>query len=301
MSKKCSFATDQAREHVQERVRVLRSHISAARAQDMEGIHQLRVSSRRLRAALSEHRPALRRDALQAVQVIARDVTQGLGRARELDVMTVLLKMHREPLKGVARLAVNEMLQCLRLLRDQRSVDVVQAVARANSPDLDQALLDAFAALHAPPKCYLKHVRQRLVKRWEGLCELYDSWRHDPSDELLHDVRKAAKKFRYSCELSQEVYPEELNQFMGDLKTIQQDLGNWNDYRLLRDELHACASQVSRRAAAGITVLEELLQQEISGHQGRFQVHAEHFFQSENRKEAAAVLAGPDGTCCREH
>ncbi|MCC6143634.1 MAG: CHAD domain-containing protein [Candidatus Hydrogenedentes bacterium] len=278
----------------------MRSHVSAARAEDPEGIHQLRVASRRLRAALTEYRPAIESEPRQRLNTLAREITQHLGRARELDVMETLLMVEREPLKGVARLAVNEALACVRSARQAARGDVAHAADLADSLDLDQSLLDVFAALHAPKKCHLKHVQARLGKRWEALCACFDTWMSDADDEILHDLRKAAKKFRYSCELYLDLYPRGLEDFINGLKTVQQDVGMWNDYRVLRAELKRCASEADRHAAPGFPEVFQTLDERITIHRDAFQAHAATFFGDEHRHSAAASFRLVDGVCCRK-
>src|SRR5262249_40860633 len=84
---------------LEERVEALYRHIPRALAGEEEPVHQVRVSSRRLRAAppILASKPEGRR-VRRAIRIL-REVTRAAGRSRDLDVSVALLE-DRLPKRG---------------------------------------------------------------------------------------------------------------------------------------------------------------------------------------------------------
>lgn len=74
----------------------------------VEGVHDLRVASRRLRAAIRACAPLLADAAFTALQEIASTITQALGRPRELDVMIKMLEDEETRAVGAWKEAARE-------------------------------------------------------------------------------------------------------------------------------------------------------------------------------------------------
>ena len=80
-------AFDFVQQAITERVARVKKQAEPARAQDIDGVHDLRVASRRLRAAVKVFQPIVEQPSLRILSAQARQITQGLGRSRELDVI----------------------------------------------------------------------------------------------------------------------------------------------------------------------------------------------------------------------
>lgn len=300
MAKDCALSADWGRRHIQERVRALRAQLAPARAQSVDGIHDLRVASRRLRVALGEHRRLAPAEVRREVQQRVRQVTQLLGRARELDVMIAQLKARREDLRSLPRLAINHAIGELRGLREEAAGNCEMAVTLLQGEEFDEALLALFAALRPVSNCCLKAARRRLRQRWKRLFTEYHAWKESPSDEALHEIRIRCKKVRYACELYAEVHGAEMEAFIQELKAAQQTLGAWNDFRVLRDELALLGQHAPRQTAQGYPALLSLCDAEIAGNKDAFEAQAAKFFTDARRKAGQALFGHATISCCRE-
>jgi CHAD domain-containing protein len=75
--------------------------------------------------------------------------------------------------------------------------------------------------------------------------------------EALHDLRKRCKELRYVLEFFAPLHdPEAYRKVVGDLKALQDCLGEFQDSQVQREELHALAdAMLAERAAPAATLL----------------------------------------------
>lgn len=221
---------DFVREVIAARQARLCSFAAAVRAGDVEAVHDMRVASRRLRAAVKTCRGFL--DAPKAAEYAAevRGVTQALGRPRELDVMLAMLEAEEARASGAWHEAVIAARQALHAAREAVSANcaaAADAVERLSRWDTDALMDTAAAGGGAFGEEALGKARRKLKK-------MYHRWRHSKDDEHLHALRVAFKQMRYTL----EIFAAPGEDATSGLKAVQQALGGWNDNRVL---LHALA------------------------------------------------------------
>jgi CHAD domain-containing protein len=281
-----------------ERVGALRKAAGPASDYDVDGIHDVRVASRRIRSLLRAHEKAFKKKPFEDFRCRVRAVTRGLGGARELDVTIGMLEKRRKQLKGPVRLAAN---QALRLLRQERteelsSVDAsVHLVRDARFP----VCLDTLkASAKGTKRCYLDIAAKALDKRLDAVEKCHAKWKQTHSEEDLHQVRIAFKRLRYSCEIFRPLYPEAMQDFLDRLKKAQEHLGDWNDVRILRDHTERLAKNISGDAAEGISTLQSQLDQQADELREAYELDSEAFFSEDALSETRALLATPTHACC---
>jgi triphosphatase len=200
-----------------------------ARTGGADALHQLRVSLRRLRSAMSIFKPMLNDDRFEAVRGELRWISNSLGEARNIDVLIDRLRDKRaaKPLRRARERAYAAARQALDSPRLRAAmIDLAEWIATgdwlaapAASEARDRPLSDF--AVEA-----LDRYRRRLKKRGRGLSSL--------DDEMRHEVRIQAKKLRYSAEFFAPLFPGEgkthrRKVFLGALEDLQNDLGKLND------------------------------------------------------------------------
>jgi len=226
----------------------LRSNKDSARAGDAEGIHQLRVAVRRLRAILSAFAPFLLPEPRRWASNELRWFADALGEARNLDVfVSALLVPARAALPAASefeRLAI-----AIERRRQAAHTAARQAIASTRFDASVRALTRWFdrrgwradgdgKVLQRPIEelapILLDRVRRQARKRGKGFA--------DQSEEQRHRLRITMKKLRYACELLAVLYdPAESKQFIQRLKRLQDDLGDINDVRVGREIIAALA------------------------------------------------------------
>ncbi len=237
-----SFARDiTATEAFGEIVRSILGHMvanmSAVRISDPEGVHQLRVAIRRMRAALVLFQPVLRRETTGRFNEELRRIGQVLGKARDWDVLV------GETLPAVdARGSEKGWLDLLRERAGQwRAATQADARRELDGPAFttlllglagwiedgarDPALLGS-AALRRPiaelGPALLGRMARKVARRGKRL--------KGGSREELHALRKSIKKLRYGFEFLAPLYPPaKVEAVVHPCKKLQALLGRSND------------------------------------------------------------------------
>jgi triphosphatase len=237
---------------------------SAALAGDPDGIHQMRVAVRRLRAILSTFAPVLPREQRRWASVELRWFADILGDTRNFDVFaSSLLRPAR------AALAPSSELDPLgaAVLRRRRAAlkDVVKAISSTRYTEAVLALLRWFdgrewrasgdsSTLDRP----IEEIAPTLLERCRQKAEKRSRHFADQSAKQRHQLRIALKKLRYTAELLGSLYgAAETRHFVQRLKRLQDDLGDINDVRVGRGIVTSLArpGSRSRLARAGRRVL----------------------------------------------
>ena len=174
---------------------------------DPEGIHQLRVGVRRLRALVTVFRKALAPDVHALLREELSWLQSALGPAREWDVFVLehLAPLRRRlpedaDLAGLAKVAEAR--------REQANLAAKAALGEARYTDLLLRLelwlmTGAWASRagghHDPGRPVRRYAAEALNRRAAKLHKLTRKWKTLPEAEL-HDVRILAKKLRYTAE-----------------------------------------------------------------------------------------------------
>jgi CHAD domain-containing protein len=215
---------------IRQRVSALRRALPAAKAGDATSLHQARVATRRLRAALP-----LVASGPKAGKVArsVRRLTRALGPIRELDVaLLILAELERSgevPHAGIERLRASIIEERQRLqtaVRDQIDdfdLDKLRkrALAAARKHDEGRQPRDARSAAITRERAARR--ARRLAAAIENAAGLY-------LPDRLHEVRIAVKKLRYTLELGGTVRkPARLR----TLRNAQDLLGRMHDLEVL--------------------------------------------------------------------
>jgi inorganic triphosphatase YgiF len=214
------------------------SNADAVREGEPEGIHQMRVGLRRLRAAISLFSKILSTASTEEVKTQLKWLTNALAPARELDVF---VKEDIEPASHDALLRRRG-----RAIRQEFSARRDRAFARAkqavNSQHYRSMLIDTVQWIEAKQTIAaedeggpigefagaLLHRRiKKLRKDGRRLDEL--------SAQERHKVRIRAKKVRYAIDFFESLFPDkrerkQLKRLSKHLKRIQDALGSLNDF-----------------------------------------------------------------------
>ena len=197
--------------------------------QDAAALHQARVALRRLRSAISIHKPMAADKRAGILNGELRWLAAELGKARDLDVL--IERADEGPLK--ARLMderAKAYAGAIAAIASDRAravmIDLVEWIStgawlsNAKGRELRELPVREFAVRT------LDRLRRKVKKGGRDLEEL--------SDEARHEVRKAAKKLRYATEFYASLYEGKRERrrhkrFLSALETLQDKLGILND------------------------------------------------------------------------
>jgi triphosphatase len=213
----------------------------AALAGDPEGIHQMRVAVRRLRAMLSAFAPILPREQRRWASVKLRWFADILGETRNLDVFAAdLLRPAREALAQHGEF--DRLAAAVERRRRAAHKEVVRAISSTRYTETLLALLrwfdgrdwraaDAAETLNQP----IENIAPQLLERCRATAAKRSKGFAGQSPKKRHQLRIALKKLRYAAELFGSLYdPVETRRFIQRLKRLQDDLGDVNDLRVAR-------------------------------------------------------------------
>jgi CHAD domain-containing protein len=226
---------------------------------DVEGIHQARVATRRLREALPllarsdrDREPAWIRSAL-------RSLTRALGPSRELDVSRIVLAeiARRTPTHAAAaaaadrRLAVERAAAATVLVQIGQGIDVAALIGRTRE------LAIRLQGEPGTSGC-ARRAGARLRNRASQLHAAVLAAGRVYAPGPLHGVRISLKTFRYAFELAGRLSRGRHGATLRRLKTLQDILGDMHDLQVL-------AAQV-RDAGAWVAVRDQPALEALAGH-----------------------------------
>jgi inorganic triphosphatase YgiF len=216
------------------------------RERDTEGVHQMRVGLRRLRAAISIFKELLPGQETEAVKTELKWLTKQLGPARDFDV---LLEQRVNKERRVPPIAGNiDVLEAD--LQARRDAGLQKAKAAVNS--------DRYRALGLRTALWVANgewsksaepltVARRERRAVEVAAEILDKRSKKISRKVRglealgarqrHKLRIAVKKLRYACEFFAGLFDsrkqtKERKRFASILKRLQGSLGTLNDFEV---------------------------------------------------------------------
>lgn len=236
--------------------RALNRHITAALKGDDAGVHQARVTSRRLREAVPVLATGLTGSKAGKARKKIRRVTRALGTVRELDVTVQLLdELARSP--NVSRDAVEDVRTRVMKERDGRRKLMIERLERVKTDKLDRRLASVGEALdQAITEPWRKALAARLLTRSRRLLDVMTDAGHMYAPERLHAVRIAAKKLRYGLELASDSGLKQAAPHVRTIKRAQDMLGKLHDLQVL--QTHVAAVQAEPRTGRPREALEDL-------------------------------------------
>ncbi|MDV6029353.1 MAG: CHAD domain-containing protein [Phycisphaera sp. RhM] len=204
---------------------------SARSDASIEHVHQLRVSTRRVIAALQLYRDVLPGKLARRMERRMKRIRQVAGVARDLDVLALRyresdsrkhdrLVRRLTPLRRKARRSIAELSRAL-MDKDHlaRRVKKLLSSIRCQS----QQDLNGFAKMQLAHRsqCFFKHAKRDL----------------DRVDQL-HRFRIQAKRFRYTIELLGDVLPAEVRtRIYPVVCNVQEVLGELHDHAIARERM----------------------------------------------------------------
>jgi len=225
---------------IRQRLSALARTLPSASTGDVNAIHQARVATRRVRAALPIVTRGCRRRKLK--KSFTR-LTRALGGVRELDVAILTLdELASDPS------VPGEGLQLLRrILQEERQRFHAEMTGTVQHVDLERLQRKTLAAAERAfeddsDQSDLKHLRsvvKRAGKRALALQAAIENAGNIYLADRLHQVRIAVKKLRYVLEIARELSRSRASARIRMLKNAQDLLGRMHDFEVLITRIRA--------------------------------------------------------------
>jgi len=265
-----SRAGDVVHAHLLEQVDAMLSRDWQARQDEPDGVHKMRVATRRLRSALATFRPLLNRSVTDPLRDELKWIAGELGGARDAEVLRVRLleELSAEPgelvlgpvssrieveLSSDHRKAHDELLLALDSIRYYRLLDRLDELVFA--PPFTE-LADGRAD---------KVLTRRVRKAWNRVDRLVaagptaltvveggiaagdtgqDGVDQAARDHWYHEIRKAAKRLRYAGESVEPAFGSDAKNLAEAAENLQEVLGEHQDSVVARTALRDLGARI---------------------------------------------------------
>jgi CHAD domain-containing protein len=204
---------------------------------DPEGVHSMRVASRRLRSALRDFAPYLRKSGLRTSLKDIRSLADVLGEVRDQDVAIMALEKTAAHVPKEVSAALEHFIARKKEIREQARAKLKSALRKNQLKTLRSQFLSAVERATPLPKdsghsnavTYLKMARSVILERLRELERLSESLYRPFDVEPLHDMRIAAKRLRYAIELFQDCWGRHMKAYAKRVARLQTALGELHD------------------------------------------------------------------------
>jgi len=212
---------------------------------DLEGVHDMRVSSRRLRGALSDFAPYLGKHSLANAVKQINSLADALGEVRDQDVAIIGLEKLASKAPEEAAVTLSAFINMRVAIRDKArrdlrrllGVSVLKQLQSDFGGEISSVIQKAKTRTQRAKKpkavevTYVEMARSIVADRLSELEELGYGFYHPLKAKPLHKLRIAAKHLRYALELFEQCLGPETAVFARRIAALQTALG----------ELHDCA------------------------------------------------------------
>lgn len=216
---------------------MLSYRVAALDIRDVEGIHAMRVASRRLRSCLRDFLPYLGKRRFVSTEKQMRRIADALGEVRDQDVAILALEKLESQASPPVSATLRELVSARREARQLAHQKLKQVLLKQELERLRVQFETALSPVTKPQpanginsKVSYDATAQAVIRD-----RLIDIERVSPSlytpldSKALHDMRIAAKRLRYAIELFQPCFKKDLGQFAKMSSRLQSSLGEVHD------------------------------------------------------------------------
>ncbi|HYG78868.1 MAG TPA: CHAD domain-containing protein [Pyrinomonadaceae bacterium] len=229
---------------------------------DPEGVHDMRVASRRVRSALRDFSPYLRGRKLRRVKNDLKSLADALGLVRDEDVAIMALEKLAEEAPAEVWAGVRQFTDGRQKRRERARARLERVLTEDALAELREDFDDALAgAVRAGRReeddgekgtliSFRRAGREIILARLAEFQKLSRSLYSPLKSEPLHRLRIAAKRLRYAVELFTACWQEgALAPFAKEVAKMQTSLGELHDCDVWVEEIGDALRQAGRGAA----------------------------------------------------
>ena len=223
-------------------VRMAKHEKGTRRGEDVEELHDMRVSTRRMRAALRVFGGHIDMKHMKPLLRGLQRTGRTLGTVRDLDVFMEKTQVYLDALPEERRHELDPLLEVWAAERERARGVMIEFLdsgffARFKEDfasffeDPEQVAMPLFAKDGTPLAHRVRHVVPAVVYERVGAVRAYDEWvgRAEVPLERLHQLRITAKAMRYTLEFFQEVLGPQAKPLIEEVKGLQDHLGDMQD------------------------------------------------------------------------
>ena len=284
--------------------RMINNESGARQGDDLEKLHDMRVATRRMRAAFEVFEIAYAPGTLKRYQKRLQSTGRALGSVRDLDVFTDHVQQYLDAKPDDIQ---QEFQPFLEEIDDLRADDRTKMVGYLKSEDYQRFKRQFNVFLHTPgagspqfpsdestPKLVLELAPVLIYSRLAAV-RAFDPIISQAEIEDLHALRIEFRKFRYTLEFFREVMGPEAGGVIDECISIQDHLGALNDAdvasKIIKDYLQEESSDKDSENQPGISEYLSAREAERRSLMDSFPASWKHFNRSKTRLNLAVALS----------
>jgi len=215
---------------------------------DGEALHRMRVSSRRLRAALRVFQGVFPRKKSLKWNKRIRKIGRALGEGRELDILIGLFQGLKEKIENPVHIsAIEEIIKFLQRGRknaQERIVGVLEDLkTQKKLRDLQGFIKELSNKGHGSIDDDFTCRKKVMISKRLGRLLKYKPYVYHPQEiKKLHLMRISAKNLRYTLEIFRAFYGVKVEEAIRGSKAIQDVLGDLHEFDVCLDLLEELAA-----------------------------------------------------------
>lgn len=281
---------------------------------DIEGVHAMRVATRRLRSALNDFAPLMDKRPLKRVRKNLKRLADALGAVRDEDVAIAALEKLRTAsappeIAGGLETLISER-QANRTAKQLDLMKVLTVSGLAELRDDFHAALDDAArnAKAARELTFTEAGKEAVGESFDEFLDASTALYNPFAIEELHELRIKAKRLRYAIELFTACWGAKIESFAAQVAAMQSHLGELHDCDVWIENLSELLSKRkndfinSDERQAGVWLLSEFSKRRTKQYRAALKLWTEwqnsnfvadlqNLLQNPNRIEEIAKIA----------
>lgn len=217
---------------VQRHADVVAEQLNGVRGnKDIEPLHIMRVSLRRLKTTISDFKEFLSPREYEPELMTLTKLLRALGTARDVDTKIAFLKtLLEEPRAARYREGISEIIDEMTEDRHEMQPKILKNLARLSQRKVLKGLARLNPALEETGITLDEWAKNRVLARLEKLFSLEPYVRRPGCIKELHEMRIAAKNLRYTLENLQVLYGRKVKVFAMAAMKVQRTLGEVHNF-----------------------------------------------------------------------
>ncbi len=213
------------------------------KAKDIEHLHRMRVSLRRLKSTLSDHKETVALREYQAAVTNIKRLLRSLGQARDIDTkISFLTELAASPEGMKFREGIFEIIDELREDRGEIQPRICKDLSRLHQHQVFKSIRRLKPSLNETGVTLDEWAKNNVLERLEKMFSLEPYVRKPACVKELHEMRIAAKNLRYTLENFECLYGSKVKSFIAAAMKVQRALGDMHNFdvwlgliRILKD------------------------------------------------------------------
>jgi len=221
--------------------------------EDTEGVHSMRVASRRLRSALRDFTPYIKKRGLAPTLKRIKTVADALGAVRDQDVAIEALKSLESKSSPSVTKTLEKVVKDREERRDEARKELKALVTGKELNELKSDFKEAISvatyisSTSRKALSYSEVARDVIRTRLNDFEELCDDLFRPFDVEALHELRIGGKRLRYAVELFDQCWKSSTLPIAKRIARLQSALGDIHDCDVWIESFGKCITEAKRR------------------------------------------------------